>query len=196
MATLTADQEFMAAFAPLLQGGQDVDKPKLHDGRRARYTSFTAASPAIHPEVVFGILQIRREDGTPLKVYHLGRRDPDKPGPPSAVVIHMHGVGFIALSPDISVERLSIIVLDTGVQAFSVYYRLAPEHPYPAALDDCWTTLTCIRSNAKVLHVYSSRIAVMGESAGGTRGDSRNPSTGHWAVTAYRTTDPLITYVG
>ncbi|KAJ4248432.1 hypothetical protein NW762_012769 [Fusarium torreyae] len=59
------------------------------------------------------------------------------------------------------------MVAETGVQAFSVDYWLAPEHPYPAALDDCWACLTWLHRNSKAYQIDPKRIAVMGESAGG-----------------------------
>jgi acetyl esterase/lipase len=49
----------------------------------------------------------------------------------------------------------------------SIEYRLALEHPFPIPLEDCWSALQWIRSNASELNIDPSRIAIMGESAGG-----------------------------
>ena len=62
---------------------------------------------------------------------------------------------------------MSRIVRAPGTQIFSVEYRLAPEHPYPAAIDDAYAALSWLRDNASTLGVDTSRIAVMGDSAGG-----------------------------
>ncbi|KAH7141810.1 Alpha/Beta hydrolase protein [Dactylonectria macrodidyma] len=146
---LEVDQEFLSALRPFLQSQQGVSNPRI---------------PA---NVIFEIIHIPTEDGFQLPIYHFKRADAATAKVLSAAVIHAHGGGLIALSPEISIQRLSDIVSETGVQAFSVDYRLAPEHPYPTALNDCWACLTWLHMNAEVLHVDPKRIAVMGESAGG-----------------------------
>ncbi|KAF4845218.1 Lipase 2 [Colletotrichum siamense] len=113
------------------------------------------------------IFRIEAGDGYSLPIYHFQRKDWNVGETVSAAVIHMHGGGLIAMSPAMSVQRLSQIVSDTGIQAFSVDYRLAPEHRFPTALNDCWDCLGLLHANARSLRIDPSRIAVMGESAGG-----------------------------
>jgi acetyl esterase/lipase len=59
------------------------------------------------------------------------------------------------------------LVSMSGVPFAAVEYRLAPEHPHPTLVEDCYTGLTWLRDNAKELSVDPSRIGIMGESAGG-----------------------------
>jgi acetyl esterase/lipase len=83
------------------------------------------------------------------------------------VVLWIHGGGFVGGNVDGSDPLLIRWVRGAGCAAVSVDYRLAPEHPYPAAPDDCYATLQWIARSPKELGVGPSRIAVAGASAGG-----------------------------
>lgn len=87
---------------------------------------------------------------------------PNMPG-----ILHIHGGGYIAGVPEMGDVALAPLVRAYGVTTLSVDYRLAPEHPHPAPLDDCYAALTWLHANAPDLEIDSSRIAVTGESAGG-----------------------------
>ncbi|KAF7540492.1 hypothetical protein G7054_g1354 [Neopestalotiopsis clavispora] len=167
--SLRVDQEFIQALGPFFQSQQGIAKLPLHDveGRRARYAAIKGPPPRIPGDVSFEIIHIPTKDGFQLPIYHFKKINSNSSKQFSAAVLHAHGGGLISLSPTISIQRLSEIVSETGVQAFSVDYRLAPEYRYPTALDDCWSCLTWLHANAGVLNLDPSRIAVMGESAGG-----------------------------
>ncbi|MNP75532.1 Carboxylesterase NlhH [compost metagenome] len=62
---------------------------------------------------------------------------------------------------------LQQLVTDLECVIISVDYRLAPEHPFPSPLEDCYAALKWFSENAKKLGSDSSRIAVTGPSAGG-----------------------------
>lgn len=158
---LKLDQEFATALGPFMQAQQSVERPRLHniEARRAGYAAFGAPAPLIPNSVVFEVLKTS-QDGKEVPVHHFRRRDQQAHTP---AVIHFHGGGFISLTPDINTERLASLVDQVNVQVFSVDYRLAPEHPYPAALDDGWATLTWIRESAMRLGIDTRRIVVMGE---------------------------------
>ncbi len=81
--------------------------------------------------------------------------------------LHVHGGGYIMGSPEGSDISNIAICAQLGATVLSVRYRLAPEHPIPAPLDDCYAGLAWLHDNAASLGVDRNRIAVGGESAGG-----------------------------
>jgi acetyl esterase/lipase len=98
-------------------------------------------------------------DGVALRSYRPSGVDGDLPG-----ILYLHGGGFCIGS--IATEHAGAVGLANAVQAVvvSVDYRLAPEHPYPAGLDDCYVGLGYL---AGLPGVDSARLAVHGQSAGG-----------------------------
>jgi acetyl esterase/lipase len=91
------------------------------------------------------------------------RADRTRPG---AAVLWFHGGGMIFGKPEQSHEVCSRWADELGVLVINVNYRLAPEHPFPAGLDDGFTALRWAAKEAEALGVDPNRIAVGGESAG------------------------------
>ncbi len=82
-------------------------------------------------------------------------------------ILHIHGGGYVAGAPEsseIGNRRLADLL---GCVVVSVDYRLAPEHPHPAPIEDCYAALAWMHGEAEGLGIDTARIAVMGESAGG-----------------------------
>ena len=85
---------------------------------------------------------------------------------PTPAVMYLHGGGLICSSIDDYDILVASLVSLTFVPFLAVDYRLAPEHKYPAALNDCYAGLTWLHANSQMLNVDSRRIAIMGSSAG------------------------------
>jgi acetyl esterase len=84
------------------------------------------------------------------------------------VLLWIHGGGFwMGNQLEDWDGTVSVIAAGAGVAVFSVDYRLAPEHPWPAAVDDSYAALLWVHDNAAELGVDGKRIAVGGGSAGG-----------------------------
>ena len=112
------------------------------------------------PEPVFAIEDLDA-DGVPVRVY---RPAPD-PGLPVFVVFHGGGwvIGSVA-EFDVIARQLANAA---NAIVVSVDYRLAPEHPYPAPLDDCRRALAWAAAHAHEFGGDPTRLAVGGDSAGG-----------------------------
>ncbi|KAJ4348731.1 uncharacterized protein N0V89_010109 [Didymosphaeria variabile] len=107
---------------------------------------------------------IPSSDGTPFAVI---RFSPNHDNQRSPALLHFHGGGHCANSVSLFTRAISELAALTGIHIFSVDYRLAPEHPFPAAIEDGYAALTWLSSNAASLGIDASHIAIMGESSGG-----------------------------
>ena len=82
-------------------------------------------------------------------------------------LLWIHGGGFVLGDPVSYHEECGRFAAELGLVVVSVDYRLAPEHPFPAGLDDCYAALTWLHAHAAELGVDPDRIAIGGDSAGG-----------------------------
>jgi acetyl esterase len=86
---------------------------------------------------------------------------------PLPVIYDIHGGGFTVGSVDIDHPGNLALSRDLGALVVSVQYRLAPEDPFPAGLEDCYAGLSWVAGNAAELNADLGRIVVHGMSAGG-----------------------------
>jgi len=115
-----------------------------------------------------------------IRVRHYRAADDGAPA-----LVYFHGGGWVLGSLDSYDPVARILCRRAGVHVFSVDYRLAPEHPAPAALDDCLAAYRWVVAHAGELGVPRDRVSVGGDSAGGnlaaavaqlTRGDEVVPA--------------------
>ena len=86
---------------------------------------------------------------------------------PMPAVVQIHGGGFILGTIDMSDASCDRIAAEDQAVVVSVDYRLAPEDPFPAGVEDCYAALVWVHDNADELGVDRTRIAIAGQSAGG-----------------------------
>ncbi len=84
---------------------------------------------------------------------------------PAGVYLHLHGGGWVLGAADLSDVANEAMVDATGLTTVSVEYRLAPEHPYPAGLEDCAAAARWLVENGDSMF-ETDRFAIGGESSG------------------------------
>ncbi|MGE1109644.1 alpha/beta hydrolase [Bacillus wiedmannii] len=107
---------------------------------------------------------IEGPDANPLrlKIYRPKSNDQSLPA-----LLWIHGGGYILGSADENDILCVRFAKEANCMVVNVDYRLAPEHPYPAPIEDCYAALKWMADNAEALNIDSNRIGVAGASAGG-----------------------------
>lgn len=100
------------------------------------------------------------------------------------IVFYIHGGGFRILSKDTH-WVMGLAFARQGYVVFNISYRLAPEHPFPAGLEDCVDALAWVKKNAESFGGDPSRIVFAGESAGA------NLATALTTMCCFRREEPL-----
>jgi acetyl esterase/lipase len=98
----------------------------------------------------------------PLRIYQ--PRGDNRRG---AALVHFHGGAFVVGDLELSEPAASRYADKLGITVVDVDYRLAPEHPFPAGLDDSYAALCWVADHSDDLGIDPSRVAVGGHSAGG-----------------------------
>jgi acetyl esterase len=99
-------------------------------------------------------------DGIPIRIYR-------HEWPPTGLIVYFHGGGFCIGSIGLMDNVARELANASGAVVVSVGYRLAPESPYPAGLDDCETVTRWAIASSTRFDVSPDRVLVAGESAGG-----------------------------
>ena len=132
--------------ADLLKGIGAIPQPNLPD----------IAADEIRVESAFGAKPIRVLTYRPIKS--------DNPLP---TIVHIHGGGFVAGAPEMKDVENRLLASELRCAIYSVDYRLAPEAPHPAPLEDIYSVFAWLHGNAGRLGVDAARIGIKGESGGG-----------------------------
>ena len=135
----------------------------------------TTPSGELDPE----LLELARGDYGPQLTQEIDHVDDDRvgdvpiriyrnEGEPTGLVVYFHGGGHVMGSIGVMDGVAREIAHASGAVVVSVGYRLAPEDPYPAAVDDCTAVTSWALAECGRFGVPPSAVAVAGESAGGT----------------------------
>lgn len=122
---------------------------------------------AVHPELRVEDRVIDGPQGVvPIRIYW-PPSDPDNSIAPP-VVLYFHGGGFVMGDLDTHDGSCRQHAVAADAIVVSVDYRLAPEHPYPAAIEDAWAATLWVTDHGSAMGADTTRLAVAGDSAGGT----------------------------
>ena len=167
---LSFDREFTAAAAAMAEAGASIPQLPAGDveGRRKFFEQFFSSRSSMipsAPSVTKQEHQIEADDGSTLLLTEFRPNSAASTASPAAFYIHGGGMylgsvpGF-ASSIALKAEALCLPI-------FAIGYRLAPEHPHPTPVNDCYAGLTWLHSHAEEVGVDVTRIMIYGESAGG-----------------------------
>ena len=108
-------------------------------------------------------IRIPAHDATPLRARLYAPSDTALP-----VLLYLHGGGFTIGGLETHDSLCRQIALRSGAAVIALDYRLAPEHRFPTAVDDAWAAMCWLADHAHTLGLDGTRLAVGGDSAGGT----------------------------
>lgn len=159
----------MMAIAPDARRVLDVlnARPPMEtstpEAARAASRERTAAAAVVDIPVALVDELTAEGAGGPIRI----RRYDPSPGETTALVLFFHGGGWVICDLDTHDTVCRSLAAGSGATVLSVDYRLAPEHPFPAGLEDCYAATTWAVDHAAELGVDPRRVAVAGDSAGG-----------------------------
>jgi acetyl esterase len=137
----------------------------LAEQRRQADEAAELAAEGPFDDVVTRDLEVAGAEGAiPARLYT--PPGPHGPAGRSGLLVYFHGGGFVLGSIASADPLCRLLAAQAGVRVLSVEYRLAPEHPYPAALDDALAAYRHAVAHAEDLDAEKSLVAVGGDSAG------------------------------
>jgi acetyl esterase len=160
---MTAPIPLTPRMAALLTRIHRANRPPFHTltPREARIAYRMGAESLDLPRAPLARVEDLEAAGRPARLYApSGDRLP--------VMLYLHGGGFTIGDLETHDSLCRQLSARSGAAVLALDYRLAPEHRFPAAVDDAWAGLSWLHQHAGALGLDGSRLAVGGDSAGGT----------------------------
>jgi acetyl esterase len=163
---MALDPQVQAVLDLVIKSG----RPAYHtlspkDARQLFRETRPASTPA--PPQIGAVANVIAETpvaAIPVRTYRPAGVDAAKPLP---TLVYFHGGGWVIGDLDTHDVLCRQLTAEAGMMVVAVDYRLAPEHKFPAAVDDAWEATRWVVANAGRLGVDTRRVAVGGDSAGG-----------------------------
>ncbi|CAM1510915.1 Fc.00g084280.m01.CDS01 [Cosmosporella sp. VM-42] len=167
MTGLIYDAEYAKAVEPFAK----APRPPVNTAFDVRHGTEVMGSiffPKAPPEDVVQQTSyvVKSYDGAEIHLRRYATSQQIASAKPQPAVLYIHGGGFVAGSVELGSGIFAQDALNSDRPVFAVEYRLAPEHPNPAAVEDSYAALKFIAEHAIDLNIDPARIGVKGESAG------------------------------
>ncbi|WP_304307421.1 alpha/beta hydrolase [Pseudacidovorax intermedius] len=163
---LDPDLKAMLQAAAAATGGPSIRElpiPMARAAYRERYLARGLRPPEREVTMTEQVLALPDRE-LPARLYRPASMPEGKPAP---LVIYFHGGGFVVGDPAAYDHQSRWIADRLGVAVLVPDYRLAPEHPFPAAVDDAWDVFQAVAGAPDSWGADPTRIALAGDSAGG-----------------------------
>ena len=162
---LDLDVQLLYRIGSLLsrREGGALDQATLAEQRRQADLSAHISADLVFDEIRTRDLEVDGAAGPrPARLY-----EPEAVGTPGPLLVFFHGGGFALGSLTTADPLCRLVAAQAQLRVLSVSYRLAPEHPYPAGLDDALAAFDWVRPHAAEIGADPELVAVGGDSAGG-----------------------------
>lgn len=150
--------EVEAVYAGLDDGRPIADQRRTYDELARRYTRRRPSGVRVRD----ALLPTSAANPVRVRIYEPVER-PDEPAP---ALVYYHGGGFALGSIESHDGVVAELALASSAVAISVDYRLAPEHPFPAAFEDAYAVWAFVSAKSETLAIDPHRTIVAGDSAG------------------------------
>src|SRR5262245_62655578 len=163
---MALDAQVQAVITLVIKSGRPAYNTLSPKDARQLFKETRPASTPTPPEIgaVTNVLAGGPGGAIPLRVY---RPRGVAAGTPIPVLVFFHGGGWVIGDLETHDVLCRQLTAEAGVSVVSVDYRLAPEHKFPAAVNDAWAATRWVVAHAAELCVDGARLAVGGDSAGG-----------------------------
>src|SRR5262249_40381774 len=159
--TLSPQMQLMLALLER-RGQQSLESLTPADARRERRRLAAVFTGKAVP--IGSVRDLEIDAGVPLRARHYA---PAEGGGPHPLLVFFHGGGLMHGDLDTHDGACRLLCRHTGAHLLAVDYRLAPEHPFPAAVEDARGALGWAGAHAHELGADPARLGVAGDSAGG-----------------------------
>ncbi|KPI36788.1 Carboxylesterase NlhH [Cyphellophora attinorum] len=174
---LSIDKDYEGILTDILRKRQTRPRSDILDTKERAldiyqcFADLPAPPQVTYDDIVRSLHEVKSFDGQSISVHRFelaatGREQSTETHRAPAV-LQIHGGGMFMGSVEQYVPTVSALVQQSGVQFFSVDYRLAPDYPHPAPTEDCYAALEWLLNSANKLGIDPHRVAIQGDSAGG-----------------------------